>query len=193
MVIVWGTINAGKVDEVPGQLFHVMTQFGHVYYIPLIPTGSFVVLEKTADGGFRGAPIPLSFKSILAGWLRGGSIVAILGSIVATAIMLLDPKAAPFAWILPVLIGLAAVTALILSYQLRFFTEATYERAKELAQHAGLSDTGLLMLEVSYGRLTAEQADAELARREEQLATANSDVPVAAQLADPQPAGEWGQ
>jgi len=189
MVIVWGTINAGKVDEVPGQLFHVMTQFGHVYYIPLIPTGSFVVLEKTADGGFRGAPIPLSFKSILTGWLRGGSIVAILGSIVATAIMLLDPKAAPYAWILPVLIGLAAVIALILSYQLQFFTAASYERAKELAQHVGLSDTGLLMLEVSYGRLTAEQADAELARREEQLANEN---PVPAQLADSQPAAQWG-
>jgi hypothetical protein len=74
MVIIWGSTNAGKVDEVPGGMFHVMTQFGHLYYIPLIPTGSYIVLEKTADGGFRGAPIPISFKSILAGWLRGGSM-----------------------------------------------------------------------------------------------------------------------
>ena len=31
MVIIWGTTHAGKVDEVPG-MFHVVTQFGHLYY-----------------------------------------------------------------------------------------------------------------------------------------------------------------
>jgi|GEM_PF-1472004 hypothetical protein len=183
MVIVWGTTNAGKVEEVPGGMFHVITQFGHVYYIPLIPTGSFVVFEKTADGGFRGAPIPMSFKSILAGWVRGGSIVAILASVVAVPIMLSDARNAPSAWI-PVLIGISAIAALILSYKLKFFTEASYERAKELAQHAGLSDMGLIMLEVSYGRMTAEQADAELARREQQAAAQSAQAPIAAQLAD---------
>jgi len=178
---------------VPGKLFHVMTQFGHVYYIPLIPTGSFVVLEQTADGGFRGAPIPLSFKSILAGWIRGGSIVAILGSIVATLIMVFDPKMPPYSWVGPVLIGLAAVAAIILSYKLRLFTEASYERAKQLAQHVGLSDMGMLMLEVSYGRLSAAQAEAELARRDEQLARETAEAPIPAQLAYPQPAGQWPQ
>ena len=46
MVIVWGTLEAGKVDEVP-KLFHVETRFGHVYYLPLIPLGSVAVFEKT--------------------------------------------------------------------------------------------------------------------------------------------------
>ena len=193
MVIVWGTINAGKVDEVPGKLFHVVTRFGHVYYIPLIPTGSYVVLQETADGGFQGAPIPLSFKSILAGWIRGGSIVAILISVVTTAVMLLDAKMPPYSWVGPALIGVVAVAALTLSYKLRFFTEASYERAKELAQRVGLSDMGMLMLEVSYGRLTAAQAEAELARREEQLAKENAEAPIPAQLAYPQPAGQWPQ
>ncbi len=180
MVIIWGTTNAGKVDQVPGGLFHVVTRFGHVYYIPLIPTASYVVFEELADGGFNGSQIPLSFKSILAGWLRGGSIVTILGSIAATAIMVLDKKVAPGAWIMPVVIGCLATVVLVLSKKLKFFTEASYERAKELAQHAGLNDTGLLMLEVSYGRLTAEQADAELSRREQQLAA--QQAPVQAQL-----------
>ena len=64
MVIIWGTTHAGKVDEVPG-MFHVVTQFGHLYYIPLIPTGSYIVLDKHSDGGFRGVSIPISFKSWL--------------------------------------------------------------------------------------------------------------------------------
>jgi len=39
MVIVWGSRLYGKVDVVPG-FFHVATRFGHVYYLPLIPTQS---------------------------------------------------------------------------------------------------------------------------------------------------------
>jgi hypothetical protein len=170
MVIVWGTTNAGKVDEVPGGMFHVVTRFGHLYYVPLIPTGSFVVLEKMADGGFHGAQIPLSGKSMLAGWLRGGSIVAMVGAVIGTLFTTLDNKAAPLAWVLPVLIGVAGIIALVLTYKLKFFTEASYERAKELAQYVGMNETGLLMLEVTYGRLSAEQADAQLARIEEEQA-----------------------
>jgi len=190
MVIVWGTTNAGKVDQVPGGMFHVVTRFGHVYYIPLIPTASYVVLQELEDGGFNGAQIPISFKSILAGWLRGGSIVAILGAIVATLIMVFDAQNAPFAWVLPVLIGIVATVTLVLSYKLKLFTEASYERAKELAQHLGLSEMGQLMLEVAYGRLSAEQADAQLARLEEkaaqeaaQQAALQGQTPIPAQLA----------
>ncbi len=184
MVIVWGTTHAGKVDEVPGGMFHVVTRFGHVYYIPLIPTSSFVVIEKLADGGFNGAAIPLSFKSILAGWLRGGSIVAMIFAAIGLAITLSDAKAAPLAWLVPAMVGVAAPIVLVLTYKLKFFTEASYERAKELAQIIGLNDMGALMLEVTYGRMTAAQAEAELARREAQ----NAPPPIEAQLADgPQP------
>jgi len=184
MVIVWGTTHAGKVDEVPGGLFHVVTRFGHVYYIPLIPTGSYIVLEKTADGGFRGAPIPLSFKSILAGWIRGLGIVAIIGAVIGTIVTLTDKKVGPMAWVLPVMIGVVATAAIILSYKLKFFTEASYERAKELAQRVGLSETGLLMLEVTYGRLNASQADAELARLEERQSAQAQSAPLTAQVLD---------
>jgi hypothetical protein len=181
MVIIWGTTQAGKVDEVPGGMFHVVTRFGHVYYIPLIPTASYLVLEKTADGGFNGAPIPLSFKSILAGWLRGGSIAAMIAAVIWLAITLTSARAAPLAWVWPVLILVVAPLVLLVTYQLKYFTAASYERAKELAQIAGLSDVGQLMLEVTYGRLTAAQAEAELARREAQQ------QPVEAELAGPQP------
>lgn len=186
MVIIWGTTQAGKVDEVPGGMFHVVTQFGHLYYIPLIPTGSFVVLEKTADGGFRGAPIPLSFKSLLAGWLRAASTIALVISCVVLP-FLFTKDAAPFAWTLPFVVGCLSGALLLLTYKLKFFTQASYERAKELAQHMQLNDMGLLMLDVTYGRLTAAQAEAELARREAKL-----QEPVEAQVID-SPAGFFPQ
>lgn len=169
MVIIWGTTHAGKVDEVPG-LFHVVTQFGHVYYIPLIPTGSYVVFEKMNDGSFRGTPVGLSLKSWLVAWLRAGSILALLGSVLGTAIAIADAQRQPLGWIAPVVLGVVPLAALILSYRLKMFTHASYERAVQLAQRVGLSDMGMLMIEVAYGRLNAEQADAELARREQQQA-----------------------
>src|SRR5262245_13761922 len=164
MIIVWGTTHAGKVDEVPGGMFHVVTQFGHLYYIPLIPTGSFVVLEKHADGGFRGAAIPLSGKSLLVGWLRGGSTVTIVGSAIALIGSIVSKDAAPFAWVVALMIGLIATGVLVATYRLKFFTQASYERALELARHLQWNDTGLLMLEVAYGRMNSDQAAAELAR-----------------------------
>jgi hypothetical protein len=163
-------------------MFHVVTRFGHLYYIPLIPTGSFVVLEKTADGGFRGAEIPLSGKSILAGWLRAGSVVAMIVAAVFFLVTLLDKKANPFAWTLPlVFVGLAG-GLLFLTYKLRFFTHASYERARALAEHMQLNDMGLLMLEIKYGRLNAEQAQQELARREAAEAAKLPQQPVEARV-----------
>jgi hypothetical protein len=171
-------------------MFHVVTRFGHLYYIPLIPTGSFVVLEKNADGGFSGAEIPLSGKSLLAGWLRGGSVVAMIGAVIGTIITLTDKKAGPFAWALPVVIGVTAAMVLVLTYKLKFFTTASYERAVELARHMGLNDMGILMLEVAYHRMSADQAAAELARREEELA---AQQPVQAEVVDPQPGNYLAQ
>jgi hypothetical protein len=181
MVIIWGSVNAGKVDEVPGGMFHVVTRFGHLYYVPLIPMGSFIVLEKMSDGSFNGAPIPMSFKSILAGWIRGGSIVAMIGAVIGTFFMVMDQNAPLFVRALPLLIFLLAAAALFASYKLKMFTEASYERAIELARYVGMSETGLLMLEVTYGRMNATQADAELARLEEKAA-AQQPQPLMAQV-----------
>src|SRR5437762_2645960 len=45
MLLVWGSKLYGRVDDVPG-MFYVATRFGHLWYLPLIPMGSFVVLER---------------------------------------------------------------------------------------------------------------------------------------------------
>jgi hypothetical protein len=168
MVIVWGTTHAGKVDEVPG-MFHVVTQFGHLYYIPLIPTGSYVVLEKMSDGGFRGASIGISFKSWLVAWLRAGCIVAMIAAAIMGVVAIAEAQKNPFGWVLPVVMAVAAIAVLILSYKLKFITHASYQRAVELGQHAGLTDMGMLMIEVAYGRMSPEQADAQLAKLDQQV------------------------
>ena len=76
MVFVFGSRLYGKVDNVKG-LFYVATKFGHFDYFPLFPAGSWIVTEKTGNG-WRGVPIPVSFKSILMGWLRAVAVLAIV-------------------------------------------------------------------------------------------------------------------
>jgi hypothetical protein len=63
----------GKVDQVPG-LLHVATQFFHVNFVPLVPTGSFVVIEgiERKDDDPPGIPIGYHFRSLLFAWIRAG-------------------------------------------------------------------------------------------------------------------------
>jgi hypothetical protein len=168
MVIIWGTTHAGKVDEVPG-MFHVVTQFGHLYYIPLIPTGSYIVLDKNSDGGFRGVSIPISFKSWLVAWLRAACVVGTIAMTILTAVMLADVQRHPFNWIGPLFLDAVLITLLVLSYKLKFIKQASYERAIDLARRVGLTEMGMLMIEVAYGRMSAAQADAELAKVDQQV------------------------
>jgi hypothetical protein len=72
-VVVYGERLCGQVDRVPG-LFYVSTQFWHIDYIPLVPRRGYIVLEGSEKGtAFQGKPIPLCFKSVFAGYLRGWS------------------------------------------------------------------------------------------------------------------------
>jgi uncharacterized membrane protein (UPF0136 family) len=181
MFIVWGTQHAGKVDQV-GEMFHVVTNFGHLYYIPLLPLGSFVVTGKNPDGTFNGAAIPLSFKSIMVGWLRAACVVSMIA---ATALLLIYFAEGPKLkrgpdWILFLTVLITASIVLWLSYRLRFINHASYERALALSKQLALNDVAQLMIEIHYGRLTAAQADEELARREElyELTATTSDFPV---------------
>src|SRR4051794_37245825 len=69
--IITGTHLFGAVDRVPG-LGHVATQFAHVNYLPLLPLGTFIVLEGSEQGdAFRGKRVRLSWKSVLVGYYRG--------------------------------------------------------------------------------------------------------------------------
>ncbi len=78
MFIMFGSQFYGKVDHVPG-LFYVSTRFAHLNYVPLAPTGSFLILDGTeSDGNFRGVPVGLSAKSVIMGYLRAAMFLGCL-------------------------------------------------------------------------------------------------------------------
>ncbi|MCC7252612.1 hypothetical protein [Hyphomicrobium sp.] len=90
----------GKIDRVPG-LFYVATQFIHLFYIPLIPMGTHLVVEDQNDmalrrdaplryrtaksidflvGGnsFRSAKLGFNLRSLLYAWANIALIIIIL-------------------------------------------------------------------------------------------------------------------
>ncbi len=161
MVIIWGSGMYGKVDEVPG-ICHVATRFGHLWYLPLIPMGTYAVFDEEGDG-FRGASLPLSGKSILMAWVR-------------TAMFLAFAISAIFIFVTWGTVGMAvagAFTAVTLGAfiaSLRLGRSASYSRAKEIAASVGLPDEATIIIDVFYGRLDpdeAEEALSELAEERE--------------------------
>jgi hypothetical protein len=159
MIIIWGARLYGKVDEVPG-MFHVATKFGHVWYIPLIPMGSHIVLERTGQG-WRGLPVPLSGKSILAAWLRGLGIAGMIFSAIGMMVTATDPKGyGPLMTAATVFAVALGVT--IFAFCSKSLRHASYERAVQLGEKLGLSDEGRILLELRFNRITQEQAKAAL-------------------------------
>jgi hypothetical protein len=172
MSLHFGTKLMGKVDEVP-RMGYVSTQFFHVNYLPIIPTGTYFVLEEKGDN-FRGVTLPLSFKSILVAWLRAilflGFIAAVIFAIIAAAEqkteqMIVLSAAAVF-----------AVAAFWGTYYIPLISRASYQRAMDLAERIGLNEEAVLMLEVAYGRKSAAEADLELEQIEERRAAAVTSV-----------------
>src|SRR5262245_8512037 len=160
MIVIWGTNRYGRTDEVPS-LFYVITRFGHLWYLPLIPLGSYVLIEGQldAEGNPRGIAIPFSFKSFLLGWLRAGTLVgAILLGIVGFA----TGKAGP-SWNVLVIAAASLIACLWLTYSATC-RRASYSRAVELARHLGMNEQGMILLELQFGRVTEAKA-AELAAK----------------------------
>jgi hypothetical protein len=146
MIIIWGSKLYGKVDVVPG-LFHVETKFGHLWYIPLIPVESYVVLGKGGDG-FNGVRIPLSFKSVVYAWLRAATLIAgVVGSIGALAKVGKDPSG----WITPAIVGASSLAAFAVLTFARGSTHASYDRAIQLGEMLGLSPAGRQRIDQIYG------------------------------------------
>lgn len=80
MIIVYGTRFYGRVKE-SGRSF-LATRFLHIWYLPLIPMGTQLVLEDNG-GSYKGMAAPFSFKSMLAAYLRVWGPVAIIFAIVS--------------------------------------------------------------------------------------------------------------
>jgi hypothetical protein len=138
-MIIFGTRFYGKVDHLPG-LCYVVTRFVHIWFVPLIPTETYLVLEGTESGGnFRGVPISLSGKSVVNAWLRAGCVLGILGGIIASFVSLirLSEGRAEFMDVIGSLgVFVAAIGLMVLSYKV--FGKASPQRAEELGQHLGI-------------------------------------------------------
>jgi hypothetical protein len=79
-VIIYGIRNYGRVEEHGGE--YATTAFFHLWFAPLIPTGSTWVIGKSPQGEL-GHSIKLHAKSVAAGYLRVWGAVAAIGNVVA--------------------------------------------------------------------------------------------------------------
>lgn len=166
MIIIWGSSLYGKVDEVPGGLFHVATKFGHLYYLPLFPVGTHVVLSKEGDM-FHGVAISMSFKSVLMAWLRAALIVgSIVAGIYAISVFS-DQRSTVGNKIGAVASAVAAIGLLIATYRFGPMRYASYKRAHEIAELIGLNERGKILLDVAYGIVTPEEAEEAMKGLEE--------------------------
>lgn len=151
MVLHFGTKFYGKVDCVPN-LFYVRTQFFHVQFVPLIPLGSFLLIEGTNDE--RGVKIPLSIKSVFTAWVRTALVLIAVGYGVATAVhtvRLLSNQQASVASMLQYA-GWMGGACLVYWITVRF-SRPSYHRAIKLGSYLGLEPA--VVEKFLYGDLPA--------------------------------------
>jgi hypothetical protein len=154
-MIHFGQMRCGKVDRYRS-LFHVVTEFFHVNFIPVVPLKSYVV--PTGDSlkhGSAEARIELSLKSVLFAWIRTALIVAMIVNslwLVRGAYHLTVHQPAPMPGFAPrpqvtldaVLNPLALVVGFAIFFALTYrLSRASYRRALELASLLGLPEEAL--------------------------------------------------
>lgn len=125
-MIVFGTRLYGYCDNVEGE-FHVATKFFHVWFVPLIPVGSYVVLSEDGNS-WRGVKIGFNLKSLLFAWARAGMVLSLLGGLIGGIALLVEGEIVAG---VAVLFGaLLCGGALFVSYKL--LGNASPARAQEL-------------------------------------------------------------
>ncbi len=158
MIIMFGTRLYGKVDRVPG-LFYVASHFAYLNYVPLFPTGSYLVFEGSESGEqFRGVPLGINGKSVMFGYLRAVSLLVGVALIALGFVALMDNDV-NFGIAL-IVAGIVAELAFLLSYRLGRPSPA---RALALANRAGIPPETIARAFVTAG-LISEQHDLEAFR-----------------------------
>lgn len=137
-------------------MFRVATRFIHVNFIPFVPTGSFLVLENDGGGAIK---LSLSGKSWFAAWARIALGFAVLTGVGTLLVGVTNKPRTE--WLA---VGIGSATALLCalsmwwSYRSTWMGRASYDRAVKLAEKAGFSEEGLVMLELAMGRISKEDA-----------------------------------
>jgi hypothetical protein len=81
MIIIFGRRAYGRV-EVSGGTF-ILTEFVHLWYLPIAPTGSHLVLSRDPTGLCQNLPIRMHGVSVLAAYLRTWGALGIAACLVA--------------------------------------------------------------------------------------------------------------
>lgn len=163
MIFIWGSRLYGKVDDANG-VFHVATKFAHLWFIPLFPVGSSVaIVERTGDS-YRGAPISLSGKSVLAAYLRAWTILAtIVFGLVGLAHLSPGSRSSDvLTGVVCLVLAAGSLALCIWAFVSPKLGKASYERASEIAAKLGMSDEGRVLLQLAYELITPEEAAAAM-------------------------------
>jgi hypothetical protein len=128
-MIIFGTRIYGKMDHVPG-LFYIGTSFVHINFVPLIPLGSYLIID---DGsGENGISCPFHLTSLLMAWVRPAGVLVALwaaGYAIFSSTLVLEAR------IGFVVLACVAVAMVYLSY---WIIQCGRARAVRLAERAGL-------------------------------------------------------
>ena len=125
-LIIWGKRNYGTTDQVPG-IFHIETNFFHIWFIPLFPLKTFLIL-----GPNRGVQIPVSSKSAWVVYLRMFSVLGLIVSWIN--VMATIGNAIP---VIPVVFFALFCGLCYFAFAGKQLKLASYERAIELCSHLG--------------------------------------------------------
>jgi hypothetical protein len=141
MIIIFGRRPYGRVDVSEGTF--VLTEFVHLWYLPIAPTGSHVVLSRDARGLCQNLPIRMHGVSVLAAYIRTWGAIGV-GAFLVGALAASDDG-----WMsaLPLLVCAAGLaTAVVVAWtKLGKLPPAELARRRVYARFAGVAvDVGLL-------------------------------------------------
>jgi hypothetical protein len=81
MIVFYGSRMYGSVDQCGGT--KIGTRFFHIYWMPLIPLGSHLILQEHGDGQFRSIPGGLNLRSVFAAYARSWGVIGAIGVLIA--------------------------------------------------------------------------------------------------------------
>ncbi len=151
MILIWGQRLYGKCERVPGE-FYVATKFFHLWYIPLIPLGSWVVIEGSdGEDGWRGTPLALVWKSLAFAYFRLLMVAGFVGGLCAT--LAINSSNGSF---LPPLFGAVVSAGLFIASKI--FDKADEENTLIYARHLGLAEEDAVAFVESVHAVQAPRA-----------------------------------
>jgi hypothetical protein len=137
--MIFGVHTYGRVEQVPG-VFYRATPFFHINFLPLLPIGGVIVVDRKAlrTAEHLHVKTPFSILSFAMAYVRAALWFGVVVTVIATFVLLTDPvlrNRDPGESILG--IGSAAGCGFLLWLSHRL-TRASHRRARAIADDIGL-------------------------------------------------------